>query len=96
MIKNPLWETIVIVLISLSSFKLAYDTFFINATELDARHYASKYSDLVFNWLFIFEMVWKLIALGVIMDENSYLRDTWNQMDFFIVTASIMDMALEG
>jgi len=41
-------------------------------------------------------MVWKLIALGVIMDENSYLRDTWNQMDFFIVTASIMDMALEG
>lgn len=30
------------------------------------------------------------------MDENSYLRDAWNQMDFFIVTASIFDMALEG
>jgi len=30
------------------------------------------------------------------MDENSYLRDTWNQMDFFIVMASIFDMALEG
>lgn len=38
----------------------------------------------------------KLIAMGVCMDDASYLRDTWNQMDFFIVTASIFDMALEG
>jgi len=28
MIKYPLWETIVIILITLSSIKLAYDTFF--------------------------------------------------------------------
>jgi hypothetical protein len=41
-------------------------------------------------------MMMKLIAMGVCMDDNSYLRDTWNQMDFFIVTASIFDMALEG
>jgi len=32
MIKHPLWENIVIILISLSSIKLAYDTFFINST----------------------------------------------------------------
>ena len=56
----------------------------------------SRNLDLTFNYLFIFEMAMKLIAMGVCMDENSYLRDTWNQMDFFIVTASIFDMALEG
>lgn len=28
MIKYPLWETVVIILITLSSIKLAYDTFF--------------------------------------------------------------------
>ena len=38
----------------------------------------------------------KLIAMGVCMDDNSYLRDTWNQLDFFIVAASLFDMALSG
>jgi len=28
------------------------------------------------------------------MDENSYLRDEWNQLDFFIVSSSIVDMML--
>jgi hypothetical protein len=41
-------------------------------------------------------MLTKLLALGLIMDEGSYLRDSWNMMDFFIVISSIFDMALEG
>jgi hypothetical protein len=96
LIKHPLWETVVIILITLSSLKLAFDTFFINETEEDLRFWISYYTDLVFNYLFIFEMTCKLVAMGMLMDENSYLRDNWNQMDFFIVTASIFDMALAG
>lgn len=96
MIKFPLWETVVIILITLSSIKLAYDTFFHENQEEDFRYMVSKNLDTTFNYLFIFEMLMKLIAMGVCMDENSYLRDTWNQMDFFIVMASIFDMALEG
>lgn len=83
-------------LISLSSFKLFYDTFFLEDTEVNLRSKISKYADDAFNYLFIIEMVTKLIAMGVVMDEGSYLRDTWNQMDFFIVTSSIADMALVG
>ena len=41
-------------------------------------------------------MLTKLLALGLIMDEGSYLRDSWNMMDFFIVISSIFDMALSG
>jgi hypothetical protein len=41
-------------------------------------------------------MTIKLIALGLCMDEGSYLRDEWNQLDFFIVTSSIFDMALSN
>lgn len=96
MIRYPLWETVVIILITLSSIKLAYDTFFHENKEEDLRFHVSRNLDLIFNYLFIFEMAMKLIAMGVCMDENSYLRDTWNQMDFFIVMASIFDMALEG
>ena len=39
-------------------------------------------------------MVLKVIALGFAMDEGSYLRDSWNGLDFFIVVTSIIDMAL--
>lgn len=39
-------------------------------------------------------MLVKLISLGLIMDEGSYLRDEWNSLDFFIVCSSILDMAL--
>lgn len=37
--------------------------------------------------IFVFfagEMVMKMVALGVI-GQNSYLGDTWNRLDFFIV-----------
>lgn len=50
----------------------------------------------MFNYSFILEMITKLIAMGFIMDEGSYLRESWNQLDFFIVMASIADMSLSG
>lgn len=30
------------------------------------------------------------------MDEGSYLRESWNQLDFFIVNSSIIDMSTEN
>jgi hypothetical protein len=40
------------------------------------------------------ELLIKVLAMGLIMDEGSYLRESWNQMDSFIVATSILDMAL--
>jgi hypothetical protein len=34
----------------------------------------------------------KLVALGLIMDDGSYLRDNWNRLDFFIVQSSIVEI----
>ena len=39
-------------------------------------------------------MLIKLVSVGLIMDNGSYLRDEWNILDFFIVTSSMIDMAL--
>jgi hypothetical protein len=77
-IKHGSWESIVIILISLSSIKLFYDTFFINSEVINTRYWVSRYLDDAFNYLFIVEMTTKLIAMGLCMDEGSYLRDTWN------------------
>jgi hypothetical protein len=30
-------------------------------------------------------MILKVIALGLIMEKNSYLRDPWNILDFIVV-----------
>ncbi len=44
--------------------------------------------------MFILEFLFKIIAMGFILDENSYLRSGWNLLDFMIVITGIM--ALNG
>jgi hypothetical protein len=94
MIKHPLWDQTVLILIALSSIKLGYDTYFMEVKEQTPIIVISEQVDKIFNYLFIVEMSFKLVAMGFCMDENSYLRDEWNQLDFFIVSSSIVDMML--
>jgi hypothetical protein len=54
----------------------------------------SNVIDICFNIAFAAECFFKCIALGLIMDGGSYLRDGWNQLDFFIVITSLTDMIL--
>ena len=97
MIKHSIWETGVIVLILLSSLKLATDTYtpLLLAQGVDIQEVSTNI-DLFFNAAFFFEMLIKLIALGFCMDDGSYLRDSWNQLDFFIVNSSIFDTFMSG
>jgi hypothetical protein len=44
-----------------------------------------------FNIIFLIEMLLKMIAIGVICHSKSYLRDSWNRLDCFIVIISIME-----
>ena len=36
----------------------------------------------------------KIISLGFIMDNGSYLRESWNVLDFGIVSSSLLEMSL--
>ena len=66
-------------LIFLSSIKLAFDTFFIHKDKDSLLMVVStQYVDICFNASFIIEMVVKQIAIGFVMDEGSYLRESWN------------------
>ena len=38
----------------------------------------------------------KIISIGFIMDEGSYLRESWNILDFCIVCSSLLDMFLSS
>jgi len=83
-------------LIALSSTKLAMESYLVDLPEDNQLVVISNELDFIFNYLFIMECVLKILALGFAMDEGSYLRDSWNKLDFFIVTTSIVDMMLTG
>lgn len=91
-----MWESIVMILIVLSSLKLATDTYkeSWNGNEL-VTMIMDDILDNIFTILFLLEMVVKIIALGLIMDDGSYLRDNWNRLDFFIVNSSILELSLK-
>ena len=82
------------ILIALSSVKLATESYFRNEPEDSLILAVSERMDTTFNHCFNVECVLKVIALGFAMDEGSYLRDSWNKLDFFIVMTSNIDMML--
>jgi len=82
------------VLIGLNSVKLGLDTYLLETDEAAPIITISKLIDALFNIAFAVECFFKCIALGLIMDRGSYLRDGWNQLDFFIVITSLTDMIL--
>lgn len=61
-----------------SSGKLAFDAYLLEAKPTDPLVLFSNNGDKFFNYVFIIEMVVKLIAQGIIMDDGSYLRDSWS------------------
>ena len=56
----------------------------------DQYKYGLKFSNYIFSGVFIIEASLKLIAFG-----SSYFENGWNKFDFFVVTASILDIAME-
>ena len=44
--------------------------------------------------VFFLECFLKIIALGFFIEEGTYLRDSWNKLDFTIVVFGIIDLAL--
>ena len=46
---------------------------------------------IVFTYIFIVECFMKIIAMGFIIHKNSYLRDTWNRLDFIVVVVGIVE-----
>ena len=45
--------------------------------------------DPYFNSIIVAECIMKIIGMGFINGRNSYLRDGWNWLDFFVVTSTL-------
>ena len=87
LISNKLFDRFILIMILCSTVRLILDTFidgYISVLIFDI-------SDAFFNIVFLLECVFKVLALGFVMDEGSYLRDNWNKIDLIIVCCSIFD-----
>ena len=94
--KHKYFDNFIMLLIALSSAKLALESYLVGYPNDHPAIIVSKIADNIFTFLFLFECIFKIIAIGLIMDSGSYLRESWNDLDFFIVTTSMLDLALQG
>ena len=89
--KKKIFDNTIMVLILLASIKLALDTYLTKLPDDNINVVISADFDQFLFVGFLFECITKIISLGFIMDDGSYLQDSWNKMDFFIVCTSVLD-----
>ncbi|XP_026131251.1 calcium channel, voltage-dependent, P/Q type, alpha 1A subunit, b isoform X37 [Carassius auratus] len=57
------------------------------------RNNVLRYFDYVFTGVFTFEMLIKMVVLGLVLHEGSYFRDLWNFLDFVVVSGALVAFA---
>ena len=87
LITNKWFDRFILLIILLSTARLIVDTFLKGFTFV----LIFDIVDAIFNIIFLLEALFKIIAMGIALDEGSYLRDNWNKIDIIIVICSIFD-----
>ncbi|RLV71533.1 hypothetical protein DV515_00017352 [Chloebia gouldiae] len=78
------FEMCILMVIAMSSIALA------------AEDPVLRYFDYVFTGVFTFEMVIKMVDLGLVLHQGSYFRDLWNILDFIVVSGALVAFAFTG
>jgi hypothetical protein len=89
------FEPLIVFLIFISSVKLVVETYF-DGKDQSIESIIFEVFDITMNVAFLLECMFKILRNGLYLDKNSYLTDGWSWLDFIIVIASILDMALSS
>ena len=92
--KHRYFERFILLIIILSSLKLALDSYITDTPDDDIKKVISNDLDLCFTIIFAIEAVVKIISLGFVIERGTYLRDSWNMLDFFIVVSTLLDVSI--
>ena len=79
-IKHDQFETIILIAIIISSLKLVFDTYLKTGTVTDSQQSIIEVGDIidrVFTIFFALEAFTKALALGFVLNDGSYLRESW-------------------
>jgi hypothetical protein len=89
-VTNPYFDWAVLVTVALSALILACDA-------PDTSKAVSNFvlwGDYTVTLLFVLEMMLKIVAMGFYFGQGTYLKDSWNVLDFLIVLISILSIYL--
>ena len=89
-IKHPIFEGFSLCVIIFNSIMLASD----DPTQ-PPTDFSSK-MDTVFLAIYSSEMGLKIMAFGFYFSKNAYIKDSWNILDFVIVSSSYLPIILQG
>lgn len=84
------FQGVILGVIFASSLALATETYF------EKGAVALNNLDYAFTALFLLEMALKIIAFGFVIDKGSYLQHPWNQLDFVINVAAVVEIAFSS
>ncbi|KAI1882504.1 hypothetical protein AGOR_G00251440 [Albula goreensis] len=87
------FEMCILTVITMSSIALAAED---PVQASSPRNDVLKYLDYIFTGVFTFEMVIKMIDLGLLLHPGSYFRDLWNILDFIVVSGALVAFACSG
>ena len=51
--------------------------------------------DPIFNAMVYIEFIVKIIAMGFVIGQHTYLSDGWNWLDFFVVITTLLDQIID-
>uniref|UniRef100_G3TRD3 Voltage-dependent P/Q-type calcium channel subunit alpha n=1 Tax=Loxodonta africana TaxID=9785 RepID=G3TRD3_LOXAF len=87
------FDMCILMVIAMSSIALAAE----DPVQPNApRNNVLRYFDYVFTGVFTFEMVIKMIDLGLVLHQGAYFRDLWNILDFIVVSGALVAFAFTG
>ena len=94
LIQNPWFDKAILLLICISSIFLALDEPSLSENSMLKQFLVV--ADIVITILFCIEMIVKIIAMGLIVHDGSYLRSGWNVLDGSIVIISVFNLFFDG
>lgn len=89
LITSKKFENFILIMIIINSVFLGVKDY----TDQDNQTSINKFvenSEPFFTYIFLFECVSRVVGMGFIYGKNSYLRDTWNWLDFIVVVTSLL------
>ncbi|OCT64410.1 hypothetical protein XELAEV_180455115mg, partial [Xenopus laevis] len=89
-IAHKMFDHVVLVFIFLNCITIALERPDIDSNSLE-RIFLSV-SNYIFTAIFVVEMMIKVVALGFVSGENTYLQSSWNVLDGILVFVSIIDI----
>lgn len=88
LVTSQVWDTISLLVIIVNSFLIL-------VSDPNDDKSPNAVSDMYFLFVYTFEMLVKILAFGLIVSDDAYLRDTWNILDFLIINIGLITLGIE-